>query len=278
MTGSLPAHEILRAALNSRIHEHTQENGNWHAGALATSYPAVLAPHAHEIPGSEHEFRVGAGIDWLFTEVHGRIPGCSEQDSAAAARGLMPCPGGESLRVLFSNGSGGVKETLAKTALTPSPGQSEHTNSSATVRRPFSPRGDRARRIDLCRSNGTKLFTRIAGLARTTLRRLAPRRSRLALAPGRPSSKGGLRAGARLARGGGAQGRPGQPWCGLHSSRPITSASFNNSLALRLVAARPNVITGQLLPAPLARAGIQRSREKETGEACNGGRGVGARA
>ncbi|HTU03331.1 MAG TPA: hypothetical protein VMG58_15995 [Candidatus Sulfotelmatobacter sp.] len=40
---------------------------------------------------------------------------------------------------------------------------------------------------------------------------LAPRRSRLALTPGRPSSKGGLRAGDALARGGGAQGRPGQP-------------------------------------------------------------------
>lgn len=50
---------------------------------------------------------------------------------------------------------------------------------------------------DVCRSPGPPLG------------RLAPRRCRLALTPGRPPENGGLRAGDGLARGRGVSGRPG---------------------------------------------------------------------
>jgi len=46
---------------------------------------------------------------------------------------------------------------------------------------------------------------------RPPLGRLAPRRCRLALSPGRPPQTGGLRAGDGLARGRGVSGRPGIP-------------------------------------------------------------------
>jgi hypothetical protein len=51
----------------------------------------------------------------------------------------------------------------------------------------------------------------LARAAKASLRRLAPRRCRLALTPGRPPQTGGLRAGDALARGRGAPGDPGHP-------------------------------------------------------------------
>jgi len=57
-------------------------------------------------------------------------------------------------------------------------------------------------------SDDTATYRRTTG---PPLGRLAPRRCRLALTPGRPPQTGGLRAGDGLARGRGVSGRPGGP-------------------------------------------------------------------